>query len=441
MNKIKKYINKLVSNTWLVYLLFINTLIFLTLIFCIIFVKKNPHLINEGWTYSIDRIGFDFSQIIANLLKGNDPVNNYYGIDFYISRMPFLPYFLFFTYSFISKNFIIIHLFKNILFGSLVFLTINYFNKKHNNYFLVLSLLFIFCVPHNLWISLSTVFEEGWLNYLIIILFFLLIGDYKHRAIYIGLVISLIFFLKGSMYYLALSIPIIYIFLEKKISRFVPLVFFLISSFSWGTYSYLKTGYFAFGFKSETLSTRTLAAAYTKGFFTEMYPKFSSDEMNEIVNNKVKQKKFKNEWEVNKFLLNESLEFIKNNPSDVAIGIVKKINLILFYPYKDGQIYKNFEEGDKSNIPNQIRLSNFPNKVVFLIALSILFKSLIINKNNNFQFKRVNIYYLSILIAYFFPYMIAFPFSRHCTSIYMISNIYLFLYFINKYKFKFLNKY
>ena len=435
MKLLKFYLDKIIHKTWLVFLFFISALSLATYIFCIIFVKQNPHLINENWIYIIDKIGFDFNQVISNLLKGKEPVNNYYEIDFYISRMPFLPYFLFFTYSFLSKNFIVIHLIKNIFFGSLVFLTINYFNKKFNNYFLLFSLLLLFYVPHNLWITLSTNYEESWLNYLIPILFFLLIGKYKYKSFLIGMVISLIFFLKGSMYYLALTIPLLYMIIEKNKHRYLPLIFFLISTLSWGYYSYIKTGYFAFGIKSETLSTRTLAAAYTDGFFKNFYPKFSSDEMNIIVSKKLKEKKFNNEWEVNKFLLNYSIESVKNNPENIVIGLIKKINLILFYPYKDGQ---RFQGKEASEIPDQIRLSNFPNKIVFIISLFILFKSFFFKKNKNIQVKNINIYYLAIILAYFFPYMIAFPFGRHCTSIYMISNIYLFLYFIDKYKYKFL---
>jgi len=434
MKLLKIYLDKIVHKTWLVFLFFISALSFATYIFCIMFIKNNPHLINENWIYFIDRIGFDFNQVISNLLKGNEPVNNYYEVDFYISRMPFLPYFLFFTYSFLSKNFIVIHLIKNILFGSLVFLSIHYFNKKFNNYFLIFCLFLLFYVPHNLWITLSTNYEESWLNYLIPILFFLLIGKYKYKSFLIGMVISLIFFLKGSMYYLALTIPLLYIVIEKNKHRYLPLIFFLISSLSWGYYSYAKTGYFAFGIKSETLSTRTLAAAYTDGFFKNFYPKFSSDEMNKIVSNKLKDKKFNNEWEINKFLLNYSIESVKKNPENIAIGLIKKINLVLFYPYKDGQ---NLKGREISDIPNQIRLSNFPNKIVFIISLVILFKSIFLRKNKNLQIKNINIYYLTIILAYFFPYMIAFPFGRHCTSIYMISNIYIFLYFIDKYKFKF----
>jgi hypothetical protein len=163
--------------------------------------------------------------------------------------------------------------------------------------------------------------------------------------------------------------------------------------------------------------------------------------MNKKVNEKVESKKFKNEWDVNKFLLNESLAFIKKNPEEVAIGVIKKINLVLFYPYKDGQVYKNFNNINKDNIPNQIRFSNFPNKITFIFTLIILFKSLFLEKDRKKDMQRINVYFLAIILAYFFPYMVAFPFSRHCTSIYMISNIYLFLYFINKYKFKFLDKY
>ena len=242
------------------------------------------------------------------------------------------------------------------------------------------------------------------------------------------------------MYYLALVIPILYIVIEKKKSKYLPLIFFIISSISWGTYSYVKTGHFAYGFKSETLSTRTLAAAYTDGFFKDLYPKFSSDEMNKAVSKIVDEQSFTSEWEINEFLFDYSIKSVQNNPENIFIGLLKKANLILFYPFKDGQNYRSFKGVKKSEIPNQIRYSNFPNKIIFILSLLILFNSLFLKKNKNLIMKKVNIYYISIVVTYFLPYMIAFPFGRHCTSIYMISNIYLFLYLIEKYKFKFLKK-
>jgi hypothetical protein len=55
-------------------------------------------MVDVNGNYLIDKIGFNFSEIISPLLEGKPPVAKYYGIDWYASRMPLFPYFLYYMY-------------------------------------------------------------------------------------------------------------------------------------------------------------------------------------------------------------------------------------------------------------------------------------------------------------------------------------------------------
>ena len=54
--------------------------------------------------------------------------------------------------------------------------------------------------------------EEGFLNYLMIFLFFFIIGDYKYKSLLVGATLSLIFFTKESMFILAFIVPLAYFY-------------------------------------------------------------------------------------------------------------------------------------------------------------------------------------------------------------------------------------
>ena len=134
-------------------------------------------------------------------------------------------------------------------------------------------------------------------------------------------------------------------------------------------------------------------------------------------------------------MMKKNINFFLENPKEVFIGILKKINVILFYPFKDSQQYNA-----DGSVTNDLRLSNFVNKPIFILSLFTVF---IFLKKNFFSLNKLDnlsFYYLFIVISYLFPYLIAFIYSRHCTSIYMISHLYLFYNILNLNKFKKFNK-
>jgi len=419
-NEVTKKLKLLTKNTFLIYVLFLLFISIQTIIYCTLIVKINPDLINYTGEYQIDRIGFNFNEIITSLINSQTPKTNYVGIDFYISRMPALPLFLVFVSKLITKNFILIHLLKNIFFGTLIFLTIKFFDKKNSNYLFIICLVSIFYIPHNVVTILSTNFEEGFLIYLIVILFFILNSKFKYKSFYAGLCISIIFFLKASMFYLCAGLSLVIIFTEKKIYRFIPLLFFIVSSIVWGAYSFNKTNRFVFGPSNTSLNGLTTQIVFHKEF-NNYYPKYNPDIFWVKVWKDVNKKRFKNEWEVNDYSYSKSIEYIKNNPYDVLIGLAKKLYILFLSPFKDTIQDDQFE--------NKIRYSNFPNKFIFIISIILLIKSSInFKKLDNFKLL-LNIYFASILALYLFPYLSVYIFPRHCIPVYILSHLYLILSF------------
>ena len=428
------------KNTPLIFALYILSLSLLTFVFTKFYLINSSHLIDQNGHYVLSRVSNGFGPIMDKILKGEIPTLPWVGgIEFLTGRRPFLPYFLIYTNNFISSDFFIIHLFKNLLFGSIIFFVIKNFFKKYNNFFLIISLILIFYIPYNSFINLGTEKEEGWLNYFIIILFFILVGKNKYKSIYLSIVLSMIFLLKGSMFFLTFFIPILFIFFEKNDKfKFLPLITIIIVNISWGLSTYSKSGIFAFGPTGSPMNASNLYMI-SNNDFSKTYPNIGPDIYVCKVGEIIREKNIKNEKELMEQLIPLSMNYIKENPAQYSIGVLKKIYLLMFRPFKDGKIPKNFNFSKNIkdlNIkqPNEIRFSNVVNKTLFNISLIILFYSLFFKKEKNKINFKIDIYYLAILILYLAPYMVAFLYDRHSTSMYIISQLYLFLFYINNKK-------
>ena len=275
--------------------------------------------------------------------------------------------------------------------------------------------------------------EEGWLNYLFIILFFTLIGDYKLKSFYFAIIISMIFFLKGSMFFLTFILPVVYLVYEKKDKfKYLPLIFIICSNLIWGSYTYNVAGFFAFGSKGSSMNASNLYMISTKDF-NNSYP----DVMPDVYLNRVKdiilEKNIKNEKEFMEKLISLSINYMTENPLDYARSLGKKIYTLNINPFKDAQYPENFDSSvekfdykiHKTN--NPIRFSNIPNKIVFNLSILFFFYILLVRKNNTERIKKINYYYLFILILYLFPYMIAWIYERHATTMYALSHLYFLI--------------
>ena len=91
------------------------------------------------------------------------------------------------------------------------------------------------------------------------------------------------------------------------------------------------------------------------------------------------------------------------------------------YVYKDSQW---LDENGK--LEKEIRYSNFPNKIFFIIYIFFIIKNFIKNRDSK------SIFYIVSTIFYFFPYFVAFIYSRHCTPLYMVGTLYIFNEYYNK---------
>ena len=82
----------------------------------------------------------------------------------------------------------------------------------------------------------------------------------------------------------------------------------------------------------------------------------------------------------------------------------------------------------------EIRFSNFPNKIFFIIYLFMITRSFFKKKDSK------SFFYIISTMFYFFPYFVAFIYSRHCTSFYMIATFYILNEYYNKNILSFLKK-
>ena len=428
LKKINQFLNK---NTILIFIAFFITLCVSILIYCSVLIKIRPELINVNGELQITSLGFNLYHILTNLLEGKPAKEIMWGIDFYIAKMPLQPYFLYLFYSFVSKKLIIFYLFKNLLFGTLIFLSIRFYDKKTSNLFLVISLLSIYYIPHNLVTIFSLEYEEGFLAYLLIILFFTLTGNHKYKPFITSIVLCLIFFLKSSMFYLVSGVSITYFFLEKRYN-YLPFVIFVFCSCLWGLNSYSKTGKFAFASSSTSFNGTSTGMVYHKEF-TKHYPLLGPDMFHKKQKEEIQKLKIDNEWKVSEYFLNKSINYIKENPKDVIYGLLKKLYVIFLSPNKDTRTLDQFIEENKNN---PIRYSNFPNKIVFALSIIVLLKSLIGFKSLNLVLQRRNIYFMIIGGLYFFPYLAGFVYSRHCIPMYILAHVYLIMQLIYPKKIK-----
>tara|TARA_A100001015_G_C15033510_1_gene734617 strand:+ start:166 stop:1431 length:1266 start_codon:yes stop_codon:yes gene_type:complete len=403
----------------------------------------NPSLIDDDGNYVLNRVAFSFGQYYDVILNNKTPTIELYGISLPSLRRPVLPHSILFLYENITTNFILIHLIKNFFFGIIIFYLIKNFNHKYNYLFLSICLFIIFYNPHNAVTNLGTENEEGILNYLIIILFFLLISEYKFKSIYLSIVLCLIFLLKGSMFLLSIFIPIIFLLVEKKTKyKYLPIVILIITNISWGLINMKTSGFFAIGPKGSAMNAINLATI-THKHFNITYPEIRPDiHRSHEVEKIVLANDIKTEKELINVLLSNSKKYILENPYEYFIGVLKKIYVLNFSPFKDAQYPKdpakymenifNAKHEANEKIYNPIRYSNIPNKIVFNLSLVILLFSVIKFKNNSNFMNKLNLYYLFILALYLAPYMFAWIYPRHATSIYILSHFYLVIVIIEK---------
>ena len=407
----------IIEKKYVLFFIYLASLFISIFIFSYLMSIEHNHIVDDFGNLKIFNVNNAFGRYIESILVLNVPKVTFVGMDFYFSMRPVLPYFLIFVFENISTNYYIILLIKNIPIGVLIFFIIKNYNKNYNNFFIAVCLILIFYNPHNIHTMYDIGSEEAFLNYLMICLFFFIFGDYKYKSLFVGITLSLIFFTKESMFILTSLIPVAYIFLEKKHNKYLPLIMVIVSNLVWGSYHFTQQNYFPIGPKGSAKNALNLANVYHKDF-NSTYPRVSPDIYFQKTVELIKKKDIKGEKQLMNILIDQSLIFLKENPYEVAKGIFKKVYVITLSPFKDTR--PRLEDS------NPIRYSNFPNKIIFNLSLIFLFIN-IFNKLRSFSKKKIDFYYLMILMTYFVPYIIGFVYPRHCTSMYTLAHLYVFL--------------
>ncbi len=403
--------NRIIDNNKIFFPLIFLFFIIFNIIFYLLFVQKYPTFIDSNGNLMLNALTHSYSDILINLVSKGKYYSNFFNfnVDFYAGRLPFIPFFLFFIYQYVSTKFIIILIIKNTILFSLVI----FFSKltlKKNLYVLIL-VSSLFLIPYNFQIFLLIVPEEAYLNYLIACLFLVFISSIKHKEIYITILLVCLFFIKGSFCFFIYSIILYFWIFEKKK---LPLLTIMICYFCWASYVYNKTDKIISPISLESIGGVTLSSSNNDQFL-DLYPLSSLDSLysNVLAEHQHETKKLNNEFEIDNYFKKVTIDYIKDNKIQFLKGLSKKIQVIFFNIREDGKDKDHPDYG-------KVQISNIFNILILIVTMFFL-----IIKILNKKFKNKEIFYTIFFLSYLFPFLIGFVYTRHLTPIYIISIIYL----------------
>ena len=408
-------------NKFLLYIVYIFLISILSLVFTIFFIKKFG-MVDANFNLILKEITFAHGPLIENIVNYGSFFQYIEGIKFYLAKTLFIP-FLISGLSLISTNIFFIVIFKNILFYSFYFFiclkySIHFHLKLFN--FIILLLIPIF-IPYNLIVSLNFVYEDCVISILLPCLYLLLISNIEKRYFYISIILFILYFVKTSMFLVALCLPVFIIFFEKNNkSKYLPILFSISAIMIWGSYGFYKTGKFPFGSASSTYNSQVLSFSFNKNF-ASYYPLKSTD----LIPVKWHPNYIENEWEFYDYYKKLNNDYIKKNYLEFFKNSILKIKFILFNIHRDGAFP---EKNGEFN--NDIRPSLIINKFLFNIALFLLFYSFI--KNFKSILRKDHFYFIILLSLNLPPHLIAWATSKHLVGITSVSIIYLFHNFFQK---------
>ena len=412
----------------IVFLVFITLVVVISIIHTYLFIEKNSYLIDDHLNIIISRIPFNWGPLIENIYSNFEFSQPGYNFEFYLKKFPLNALFLAMIFK-VSKNIYIFMLIKNIFTSSLIFYFTYLFSRNNHKTFLLFLfiLLGFFIIPYNTFVIFNFVYGDHLTSFLVPLLFLSLVSTYQKNYFVIGILIFILYFIKPSMFFICLTIPLIIILFENSSNdykKFIPFICLLMAIFFWGIYGISKTNHFPFG--KNLLSNNSYDfSAITNKQFIKLYPNVGVDE---LVHNKstidfLNSANFKNEWEYYTYFNQKNKIYLKKNYQEYLKTIPSKISFIFFNIRKD-----NLRSDEVKKNGNPIRYSNIFNKLslnaAFIISLFILIK----NFRNIFNYK-LEVYYLSLLFLNLLPHIYAWATNKHLVSIFVISNLYLILKF------------
>ena len=119
-DKIYYILRSFINNNLFFYSLVYFFFIIINCIFYFFFIEKYPHYVDANSNLILLSLDHSFGDLMNNIIiegKFSQRLFNFH-IDFYLVKMPLGPYFLSFIYFFITKNFFLLILIKNLFFFS-----------------------------------------------------------------------------------------------------------------------------------------------------------------------------------------------------------------------------------------------------------------------------------------------------------------------------------
>jgi hypothetical protein len=387
------------------------------------FLNIKFKIYDENYNIIFDNISFSNGELIKNLYFKGEYYVHIDKIKFVLAKTPAIPLLIYFI-SLISKNFFFIIIFKNILIFTVYFYFIlKIIAKINKSFFFLLTLLMVpIFIPYNFSVSLNFFYEDSLIAIFLPLIFLATISNYKYKYEFIGVIIFILYFIKTSTLPIAIIIPILIIFLEKKITRFIPIICTVTAILTWGLYGLNKTGRFPVFNSSSSVNSYVLSSVMNINFH-KYYPNKSTDLI--PATNKLPQK-ITDEWEFYDFYKQENDTYLYKNFDRYVKDIIIKLKFIFFGINRDGAFPDNY-----GNFDNNIRFSSIISKAI--LNLSILISLFYIVKN----FKKLNIvkteiYFLSFIILSLLPHILVWATSKHLVAISNISLIYLLFKFFKK---------
>mgnify|MGYP000883666521 FL=1 len=412
----KKFTDLFEKKISIFYILFLIFTILSSSFYTHFYLEKFDYQFNDNNELILNLIPFGYGQIIENLYYHNKFEQVWFGINTYLTRLPFVPLFIT-SLSKISLNVYFIIITKNIIFFSLIFYSIKITTVRYNKKFLSFLILFItfFYNFYNTIVLSTYIYADAYIASILPCIFLILLSDIKKKFLLISTLIFVLYFTKTSVFYLTIFISILFFILEKNLTtykRILPVISLILAIMIWGTFGYIKTKKFPVGSNMLSNNQEALSIVMNKNF-KDYYPKLSVDLIpRENINNK-----FKNEWEFSEYYKSKNKEYFLNNKLNVFKDINIKIKFI-FFNYRKDAINTKIDTNNK----NSIMISHIFNRIVFIISIIVLIKNIFEKK-----FQKPDIYYFAIIVSSLFPHVIGWATSKHLVPLFLVSHLYLFL--------------
>lgn len=419
---LKKITELFEKKLYIIYLLFLIFTICISTTYTFFYIDKFENQFNESNEIILNLVPFGYGGIIDNLYHHNKYEQIWFGINTYLTRLPFLPLFIS-SLSKLSLNAYFIVTIKNIVFFSLIFYCIYIVTKNNNNrfpFFLILLGLFFYNFYNTIVLS-TYIFADAYIAAILPCIFLILISKDKKKYIFLSSLVFILYFTKTTVFYLSIFIPILFLILEKNLKfykRLLPIISVSLAIIIWGTFGLIKTGTFPLGSKMLSNNQEALSISLNKNF-KKYYPKLSVD----LIPFENIDKKFDNEWDFSEYYKKKNKDYLASNKLDVFKDILKKLNFIFFNFRKDAinaDLYSNYK--------NPVMFSHIINRLIFITSIVLLINNLFKNLKQK-KFQKIDIYYSTMIIFSLLPHVIGWATSKHLVPLFLVSNIYFFLNF------------